>query len=168
MGAQLLRFAGFESVMAFVVFGLFEIFFVLGALGLTALLAAGTYGRKPLMFFGLAVLIVGVVFLGRTILDSARQFRTLSIAADGSWSLINPLGFTLLELPSDAPRAINDRSRDTWMFIGTAVRYDQVWVEVELPDGRVFPSTRGTQTSQVGARAELGTWLEGRARERSR
>jgi len=151
---QRLRFAGWEATIGVVVLGAFWGFGALGLLGLAILLISGQVAFGSDVALGLAILAGGVIALAMVLARDRRLFRIIDIADDGSWTLRNHLGRAIARIPPGAERAIVERRREAWMYIGTARRYTQSWFELTC-DGRTFESSHGTPRRQAKARDAL-------------
>ena len=85
-----------------------------------------------------------------------RRFRTLDIDADGTWRLRNPFGVVLHTLAPGDPRAADVFEREVWLFAGSPRKMRASWLQIELPDGRVFHSAQGPAKAQARAMLALG------------
>jgi hypothetical protein len=153
---QRLRFAGWEAAIGVFVLGAFAVLGLLGLLGLTALVLTGqvAFGRD--VAFGLVVLAGA---LGAVLVRGQRQFCTLEIADDGTWTLRDSLGRRLGRIAPDAQRSLVEQRRETWMYIGTARKYTRSWFDLVSGD-RTYRSCHGIPKFQAPAREALGRWLK--------
>ena len=148
--AERIKLAGFEAALGLVVFALFWIPGALGLVGGIILLVTGEVAASGTIIGGLALLAVGLIWFARTIVLGLRQFRVVEIRDDGSWVLKNPLGLTIGRIPYGVVRTVNVKRRETWMFIGTANKYTQQWVEI-ASGGKTWRSTRSIPRYQQPA-----------------
>ncbi|MBA3539247.1 MAG: hypothetical protein H0T79_06435 [Deltaproteobacteria bacterium] len=148
--AQRIKLAGFEAALGLCVLGTFWLLGALGLVGGVILVVTQEVASSATVIGGLALLAAAVAVFGWTIVRGLRQFRVVVIGDDGAWRLLNPLGITIGRLAPDAPRSVDAKRRETWMFTGTAVKYTQGWVEIASGD-RVWRSTRSTPKYQHAA-----------------
>jgi hypothetical protein len=139
--AERIKLAGWEAALGLVVFALFWIPGALGLAGGIILVATGEVAATGTLIGGLALLTAGLIWFARTIVVGLRQFRVVEVRDDGAWVLKNPLGLTIGRIPYGVQRVVNVKRRETWMFIGTANKYTQQWVEIEA-EGKRWRSTR--------------------------
>lgn len=151
---QILRFAGVEAALGLGVMGLMGLVSAAVAAGLVAVWATGV-APEPGYLAGAGVLGAVAALLLRQVWRDWRRFRTLEIAADGTWRLRNPVGVVRLTLAPGDKRAVDGFEREAWLFLGTPRRARLAWVQVELPDGRRFLSCRSTARFQAPAQAAL-------------
>lgn len=159
---QTLRFAGIEAAVGLGVMGLFGLVMASVATGLVAVWATGLV-PDPGILAGAGVVGAMAVLLLRQIWRDWRRFRVLRIEEDGTWRLINPVGVVLLTLAPRDKRAVDAFEREVWLFLGTPRRDRVAWIQVELPDGRIFLSARSTARSQAPAHAALAAHIRGAA-----
>ena len=157
--SQKLRFAGFEAGLGVIVMGLFWLPAVLGFVGLIALLATAQAAVNATSLGGGALLLAGIAAMTWMLRLTLRGFRTIELRDDGAWILRNPIGVRLATLAPDVERAIDVKQRDQWLFVGTAIRTRQAWIEIVTPTRR-YRSVRSVPKLQAAAI----TALRGRAR----
>ncbi|MCA9540963.1 MAG: hypothetical protein KC620_18815 [Myxococcales bacterium] len=159
--ATRLRFAGGLARLGFVALALFALFGALGAAGLLMGLMGGLFsvvgGLGALGLAAATALIVVYLIRG------GRRFATLVVEPDGTWRLLGLFGGEKLRLAPDAMRAVDVRHDKAMFITGVVNVVRRSWVEIELPDGRVFASLKNAEPAQAAALEALHRLTGGRA-----
>ncbi len=130
-------FAGSFAIIGPVVLAMFLVMAVLGLAGLLALLLTGQLDSPGEGWFGVAVLMGVAGWIGWTVLRGLRSFRVVEVAADGTWTLRNPLGLALARIPPDAPRTLEGYRVKIWSYVGTYRRFTADYLEVRCGERRL-------------------------------
>jgi hypothetical protein len=154
---QRAKFAGAESGIGIIVFGLFYVFGVLGVVGVGLLLATGQVHADAGALAAYIGFVLVVIWWGNMIGRELRCVRVVLVHDDGTWVLRGPLGLRRGTIAKDEPRRVIDRSRETWMF-GVPRKLTVTWCEIEAGPRR-WRTTGGIPSSQRAARELLQRWV---------